>query len=140
MNVTVDASVAVKWILKEEKHAEALALLDDQVRLHAPTLLMAEVGNVIWRRARNGRFTVSTGRTAFTDVRSAIDQFHALDGLSEAALRIALDLDHPIYDCVYLACAEYEDTSLVTADRRLATAAAGSRFSERIQLLGQPLG
>lgn len=135
MNVTVDASVAVKWILKEEEHAGAMALLNDEVTLHAPTLLLAELGNVIWRRARAGRFTAATGRTAFADARAAIDRFHTLDGLADAGLRISLDLDHPIYDCVYLACAEREDTALVTADKRLATAVAGSRFSGRIQLL-----
>ena len=135
MNVTVDASVAVKWILKEEEHAGAMALLTDEVTLHAPTLLLAEVGNVIWRRARAGRFSTATGRTAFAKTRSAIEVFHGLDGLADTALQISLDLDHPIYDCVYLACAEREDTALVTADRRLTNAVAGSRFSDRIELL-----
>jgi predicted nucleic acid-binding protein len=135
VNVTVDASVAAKWILKEEEHPGAMALLTDEASLHAPTLLLTEVGNVIWRRARAGRFTTSTGRTALAKAGSAIDVFHPLEGLVDTALRISLDLDHPIYDCVYLACAEQEDTALVTADRRLATTVAGSRFSDRIQLL-----
>ena len=135
MNITVDASVAVKWILEEEKHFEATALLDDRVRLDAPTLLLAEVGNVIWRRVRLGRFDGATGCTAFARVRSAIDRFHALEALSDEALEISLDLDHPIYDCFYLACAERADTGLVTADKRLAAAVAGSAFAHRVQLL-----
>ena len=135
MNVTVDASVAVKWILEEEEHFEALALLEDRVRLHAPTLLLAEVGNVIWRRVRLRRLDGSPGRKAFARVRSAIDRFHALEALSDAALDISLDLDHPIYDCFYLACAEREDTALVTADRKLHRVVAGTRLAERVQLL-----
>jgi predicted nucleic acid-binding protein len=39
--------------------------------------------------------------------------------LLEAATRIAVALDHPVYDCVYLAAAEAEGISMVTADERL---------------------
>lgn len=135
MNVTVDASVAVKWILEEEEHLQAMALLGDKVCVHAPTLLLAEVGNVIWRRVRQDRLDSTVGRAAFAHVRRAVDRFHALDPLSDQALGISLDLDHPIYDCFYLACAERADTGLVTADKRLARVVAGSAFAQRVQLL-----
>ena len=36
---------------------------------------------------------------------------------------IALKIGHPVYDCLYLACAEVEDSPLVTADIRLRDAA-----------------
>ncbi len=39
------------------------------------------------------------------------------------ASAIALRIDHAIYDCLYLACAEVEEAPLVTADRRLRDAA-----------------
>ena len=32
---------------------------------------------------------------------------------------LARRLDHPLYDCVYLALAEREEATLVTADQRL---------------------
>ena len=37
----------------------------------------------------------------------------------EAAV-LAVHIDHPVYDCVYLACAEAAAAPLVTADERLA--------------------
>jgi predicted nucleic acid-binding protein len=37
-------------------------------------------------------------------------------------------LRHPVYDCFYLALAEREDATLVTADRRLIGRLAGSRW------------
>lgn len=39
--------------------------------------------------------------------------------LPGAALRLGCDLDHPVYDCVYVALAEAEEAELLTADREL---------------------
>jgi predicted nucleic acid-binding protein len=38
--------------------------------------------------------------------------------LLEAATRIAIELDHPAYDCIYLALAVQSDCRFVTADQR----------------------
>jgi predicted nucleic acid-binding protein len=35
-----------------------------------------------------------------------------------AAARLADDLDHPVYDCLYLALALQEQRPVITADRR----------------------
>ena len=40
------------------------------------------------------------------------------------ALRLAQLLDHPVYDCVYLALALLREVPVVTADRRFVAAAA----------------
>ena len=39
--------------------------------------------------------------------------------LLEAAVRIAIDLDHPAYDCVYIALAAANECRFVTADESL---------------------
>jgi predicted nucleic acid-binding protein len=39
--------------------------------------------------------------------------------LFEAATQISIDLDHPAYDCVYLALAIENKCHFVTADERL---------------------
>ena len=41
----------------------------------------------------------------------------------ERALSLAVEIGHPIYDCVYLALALHHETHVVTADRRFAAAA-----------------
>jgi predicted nucleic acid-binding protein len=55
--------------------------------------------------------------------------------LAVRAFHLAERLDHPIYDCVYLALAEALDTALVTADGRFATA-VGTTLPGRVELLG----
>ena len=39
-------------------------------------------------------------------------------------MRIAVELDHPVYDCLYLACADATSSVLITADHRFAKKAA----------------
>jgi predicted nucleic acid-binding protein len=50
--------------------------------------------------------------------------------LVESAIGISLALRHPVYDCLYLACAVRLGTRLVTADQRLIAAVADSELAE----------
>jgi predicted nucleic acid-binding protein len=62
----------------------------------------------------------------------------ALPGLLPAAMSMALELEHPIYDCFYLAAATQKDTHVVTADRRFfEKAASHPTLSDRLVLLGR---
>ena len=45
---------------------------------------------------------------------------HPSTELVMKAAALAVQIDHPVYDCVYLACTEAEAAPLVTADERLA--------------------
>jgi predicted nucleic acid-binding protein len=51
----VDASVVAKWFLPEAHKDKAEKILrdflDDKVELAAPDLLIAEFGNVLWKRS-----------------------------------------------------------------------------------------
>jgi predicted nucleic acid-binding protein len=48
--------------------------------------------------------------------------------LAGRAFEIAAELRHPVYDCLYVALAEREGATLVTADRHLIGRLAGSRW------------
>jgi predicted nucleic acid-binding protein len=89
----VDASVAVKWLITETFSDQAVRLLDREFTLVAPELLFAEAANALWVMCRRGDITAS-------------------------AARPATDLDHPTYDCFYLALAVQEQYPVVTADQR----------------------
>ncbi len=115
----VDASVAVKWLVDEPLSAQAAKLLDDDLPLAAPELLYAEVANALWAIARRGSIDAD-------DVREALDLLadapltvpSSMKQLMAAAARLAFDLDHPVYDCMYLALAIQEQRPVITADRR----------------------
>ena len=56
MTLVVDASVAVKWFVEEDGRNQALQILDLGER-EAPDLVVAEVANVIWKKALRGEVT-----------------------------------------------------------------------------------
>jgi predicted nucleic acid-binding protein len=124
LSLVVDASVAAKWVVPEPDSDRADALKTEPGGLLAPTLVLAEVGNVLWKRTRRGDLTTPDAFAAMTIVASLLPRLVPLEELAPRALEIAVQLDHPIYDCFYLALAERERIPLVSADRRLPAAAA----------------
>ena len=55
--------------------------------------------------------------------------------LCAAAFRLALALDRPVYDCVYLALAQRVDAQLVTSDVRFANALAATEHKGTVVTL-----
>ena len=118
MTVVVDASVAVLWTLTQRKSEQAAALQGED-ELIAPSLIVAEVGNAIWKTVRRGDLPAREGGTAIEIALGPISALIPMEELRTRALALAIELDHPIYDCFYLALAERERVPFVTADERL---------------------
>lgn len=116
--LVIDASVAVKWVVTEDGTAEALSLLSAGP-LSAPELLVAECANIIWKKKRLGELDAEEAMLAAKLIERAEVELHPMRALLEPATRLAIDLDHPAYDCVYLALALANDWRFVTADARL---------------------
>lgn len=115
----VDASVVVKWLVAEELSDEAASLLQWESTLVAPELVFAEVTNALWAMCRRGDIGAADFDDAVDVLRTApVAVPHPMRRLAAAAARLALDLDHPVYDCFYLALAVLEQYRVVTADRR----------------------
>ena len=123
MKLIVDASVAVKWLFTEEGTVEARQLLAHRIVLHAPDLILTEAANVIWKKAR--RKEIAQAQPYFEELArlSSVVVLCPSADLVAHTLAIALEIDHPVYDCLYLACAEVEGAPLVTADGKLCNAA-----------------
>ena len=120
MSLVVDASVALKWFLSEEPHADrALAVVQDGVPLIAPDLVIAEVCNAAWRSARLGRISHAQVDEIASSLPRFFDGLVSTATLAPRAVAIAGQLDHPVYDCLYVALAESEQAALVTADAQL---------------------
>lgn len=135
MPVVVDASVAVKWFLREPGSDEATAVLEEGGSLAAPDLVLAEVGNVLWKRHRQSFVTAEEAVLAVGELQRMFSRLYPLPPLARRATELSIRLDHPTYDCFYLALAESLDATLVTADRRLADLAAPERLGIRVTML-----
>ena len=136
MTLTVDASVVIKWFVKEQGSEEARGLLAHRIHLHAPDLLLAEFANTIWKKVH--RREIEDPRPYFDELANLPDAvtLHRGDELIDRAAEIAVETDHPVYDCLYLACAEATASALITADRHFAKKLAG-RIPE-VWHLGDP--
>ena len=137
MTLVVDASVVFKWFAAEPDSAAAVALLATGETLIAPDLLPAEVLNAAWRSWRRGELLADQARAIPTRLGSLLERLHPSLTLSARAIEMALVLDQPVYDCLYLALAERERTVVVTADRRLIAKVESSPWAELVRALGQ---
>jgi predicted nucleic acid-binding protein len=87
--------------------------------LIAPDFLIAEVCNAAWRAARLGRITQVQVDEIAASLPRFFDALVSATGLAPRAVATAGQLDHPVYDCFYLALAEKEQSNFVTADMQL---------------------
>jgi predicted nucleic acid-binding protein len=119
MSLIVDASVAVKWFAEEPQSQKAEAVLGGPEDLHAPDLILAELGNALRKKVHLGLVTSEQALDALRRAPTFFARIHPLLDLATRATEIAIDIEHPIYDCFYLALAERERLPMVSADRRL---------------------
>ena len=136
MRLTVDASVVVKWSISEELTGNAKLLRAHRLDLHAPDLLLAEFVNVLWKKSRRSEIPDAAGYLGEIPRLKEDITLYSMPSLIGRAGRISLALDHPVYDCLYLACAEGTGSQLVTADRRFANKVAGSALGIPVRYLG----
>ena len=124
----VDASVALKWFKAEPDSGLADRVAEAHVLL-APELVVAEICNAGWNAARRGLMTPPQLQLLADLLPRYFAALFSLSPLAKRATEAALQLDHPIYDCFYLALAEREAAALVTADRRLLAKVAGTPWA-----------
>jgi predicted nucleic acid-binding protein len=132
--VVVDASVAAKLLFEEEGSAEAEAALSAPgLRLLAPDLLVAEVGSVIWKRARRGEISAGQAGDLLDRFLMLPVELRSAGEVATEALELAIILDRSVYDCLYLALAIMSDTVMLTMDVRLANAVGSTPLGAHIR-------
>jgi predicted nucleic acid-binding protein len=131
----LDASVAAKFFLPEDG-SDLARSLENEYELAAPDLIIEELCNLFWKRIRRGDMSVRDAQTALDRFPSGVELIE-LDGLAPLAVEIAAHLDHPAYDCFYLALAVRHNLPLLTADARLANLVDATGFQVRVIRLEQ---
>ena len=127
----IDASVAIKWVVEESGTKRALALRR-QATLVAPELLVAECANILWKKVRRDELSRTEAHLAARLLQRADIELRPTRSLLESAVRIAIDIDHPAYDCLYLALALDQQCRFVTADEHFTKALARNRFRKSV--------
>ena len=115
--LVIDASIAVKWVVEERGTPEALALRQ-KAKLIAPELLVAECANILWKKVKREELLKQEALLAARLLQGAEIELLPTRSLFEAATRMSIEIDHPAYDCLYLALAVEKECPFVTADER----------------------
>lgn len=116
--LVIDASIAIKWVIEEDGTPLALALRQ-KAKLIAPDLLVPECANILWKKVQRNELVKEEALFAARLLQSAEVELLPMRSLFEAATRMSIEVDHPAYDCIYLALAIESSCQFVTADEQL---------------------
>lgn len=125
MTLVVDASVALKWVLKEEGSELADALLDE--KLIAPAWWRVEVANGLWKAAKRGQISSTEADERLQTLLdlSPVEDIDPAPLVARAAI-LGHRLGHPVYDLLYLVAAMDAEAPLITEDMRFVRAVSAA--------------
>lgn len=137
--IVLDASLAVKLIITETDSAEArrwFAAGDEPIV--APDLIAIEVAQAIVRRVNAQETATIAGQNALRAWRATLDSgaiglMRSSPETIETAAMIAMQIGHPLKDCLYLELAIDLGCDLATCDATFRTRAL--RYYPGIRLL-----
>jgi len=115
----LDASAAVRLILADPAAADLAERVGGAALVLAPELMLTELANTLWKLRRADRLNDLDPQELLAEARELVDRLEPDRHLQAEALALACHLNHPVYDCLYLALARREAASLISGDRRL---------------------
>ena len=115
----LDASAAVRLILADPAATDLAERVGGAALVLAPELMLTELANTLWKLQRAQRLNDLDPQELLAEARELVDRLEPDRHLQAEALALACHLNHPVYDCLYLALARREAASLISSDRRL---------------------
>lgn len=127
-SVVVDASFAVKWLVREVHSDKAVALartwINAQVQPIAPHFMPVEIANALHRRVVRQELSLDNAMRLMERFARAGIGLRSTPGIYARAIELASELRQGAsYDAHYLALAEFMGCDLWTADERFYRAA-----------------
>jgi predicted nucleic acid-binding protein len=122
--LVVDASVAVKWQLRDEEYVDKADTIKQAFLLRTVELIVPVIFTVEWANAINvaisrSRFPEAEWQEALRDLESLRIPVKNPPEIVFEAWQIARSYSRSVYDGLYVALAKIEDCELVTGDRKL---------------------
>ncbi|PSJ52574.1 type II toxin-antitoxin system VapC family toxin [Kumtagia ephedrae] len=136
MIIVVDTSVIVKWFINEPGHDLARQFLHPERDLAAPDFAIAEAANVLWRRQRSGEIGSEQAEESLRQLPLFFKHLSPASDLVLDSLRMARELGHSVYDCMFLVlAASLPEGCLLTADDRFIAKVATTRYEQLLRPL-----
>ena len=135
--IAVDASVVVKWMIREDKHEDALAVVGSGQVFVAPDFVVWECLRALQRKVDAGLISQEHFLVISQTIPSLFVDLLSAATIAATAAKLAVDLHHPIYDCAYLACAVERDCMLLTDDAAFVAHARRAGYGRVVWRLGE---
>lgn len=134
-DVVIDASVALKWFLKEEGTEEALRILDELTSFIAPDLIFREMHAVLTKRVRMNYLDLDEAIALKERMGQMPCKTIPYDRIDAFAFELASTIPITLYDACYLALAIEFGTLLYTSDRKLVNGLKNTPFESVSRLI-----
>ncbi len=119
MRLVLDASAAVRLVMRAELAEQLLAPIGAAAVIVAPSLYASEVANALWKYVQAGTLGIETALDRYAEAIDLIDDFTPDLELTTEALAEAARYGHPVYDLLYAILARRTGCGVLTLDRRL---------------------
>jgi len=122
--LVIDASVALKWRLRdEEATSQADVLLEDflagKLALRTPTLFDYEIANALRVAVTRQRLSEQEAATALADFAQYTIVRYDFTGIASLTFHLSGQYQRSAYDSAYLALAQLQGVWFFTRDKRL---------------------
>ncbi len=136
MNIlVVDACVAIKWFLPENKFKEAGEILNSFNRMIIPDLFLIEFDAIVTKKVRQRLVEQSDAVQIIQEIRNIPFDVVPYKLVSKMAFDLSSALPITQYDACYLAAAIEYDEKVVTADMRFFNGMRGTPFESYVKAL-----
>lgn len=117
--IVVDANVALRWSFEMEWSDQATAVLQSKIPVVVPDLIIPEVTNALVFKLRERPDRVARAGDCLEFLPRGFVEVVPSVPLRFRAFALGITLDHPAYDCFYLALAEQRNATFITTDEHL---------------------
>jgi predicted nucleic acid-binding protein len=131
----VDANVAVSWTVELPYTSLAKTLLGSSGSLIAPDFIVVEVANAFHVLNKSGVANRERLKDGLDLLPRWFSELCPASQLRSRAFELATELNHPAYDCFYLALALLRDVKLVTSDAHFLRKVVASGYQKSVSSL-----
>lgn len=121
MRLVLDASAAVRLVMRAATVERLLKAVADAAVVIAPSLYVSEVANALYKYVRAGDLDMDTALERYEEAMDLVDDFTPDRELTTEALTEATRYGHPVYDLLYVVLARRSGSTVLTLDQRLKT-------------------
>jgi predicted nucleic acid-binding protein len=118
--VVLDASIVFPLLIEEEKSLIAQEIYESSSQHLVLDFLHIEIANALASAIRQQRITASLATKAQMELAALLPITSMASHYLNAAFALALEIKHPIYDCLYAIAARENNATLVTCDTKFA--------------------